>query len=98
MHPQKKNPAEQEEALALALTEFVDAGGNVLAVGRGLPPSLAEAVGFEVDSADTAVIDYHHHVDGDVTLVTTPHVVRAATMVGAPDARPVLFRGLAYVP
>lgn len=79
-----------------AVSQFVDLGGNVLVAGGGAAvAAIAPAFGYELDEPETVVLDFHHHADDDPTLVTSSHIVRAPTMTGLPDDRPVLFRGMA---
>jgi len=87
---------------AEALTEFIDAGGNLLIAGNShlgeVLRELASEVGFEADEEGTAVID-HLHYDakdgGKHTLVVagSENLIKAERITGGVTA-PLLYRGV----
>uniref|UniRef100_A0A3B3YHY2 Dolichyl-diphosphooligosaccharide--protein glycosyltransferase 48 kDa subunit n=1 Tax=Poecilia mexicana TaxID=48701 RepID=A0A3B3YHY2_9TELE len=88
------------------ITSFIDGGGNVLVAASsdiGDPlRELGSECGIEFDEEKTAVID-HHNYDvsdpGEHTLIVADpeNLLKAATIVGKPTGKPVLFKGVSFV-
>uniref|UniRef100_A0A3B5KRV5 Dolichyl-diphosphooligosaccharide--protein glycosyltransferase 48 kDa subunit n=1 Tax=Xiphophorus couchianus TaxID=32473 RepID=A0A3B5KRV5_9TELE len=88
------------------ITSFIDGGGNVLIAASsdiGDPlRELGSECGIEFDEEKTAVID-HHNYDvsdpGEHTLIVADpeNLLKAATIVGKPTSKPVLFKGVGMV-
>ncbi|KAG8201863.1 hypothetical protein JTE90_027343 [Oedothorax gibbosus] len=86
-----------------AITDFIDAGGNVLigassSVGD-LIRELANECGFEIDEEGTYVIDhlnYDIEDDGKHTLIVadSSNLINAPTVVGSKIDAPILFKGV----
>uniref|UniRef100_A0A7E4VUX7 Dolichyl-diphosphooligosaccharide--protein glycosyltransferase 48 kDa subunit n=1 Tax=Panagrellus redivivus TaxID=6233 RepID=A0A7E4VUX7_PANRE len=91
------------------ITNFVDAGGNVLFAGGAklgdAIRELASESGYEFDDDSTSLIDHHNYdatVDsGDHTavLVDPKHLTKASVIIGnkAAITAPILYRGSALV-
>eukprot|EP00042_Codosiga_hollandica_P014876 m.34807 g.34807 ORF g.34807 m.34807 type:complete len:419 (-) comp43715_c0_seq1:44-1300(-) len=79
------------------IIDFVDQGRNVLIVAGdksgNLVRDVSTAVGFEIDSSSTAVIDYVSN-HGSATLVKATNVINAPVIVGKSSGKPILFRGV----
>ncbi|CAL1605336.1 unnamed protein product [Knipowitschia caucasica] len=88
------------------ITSFIDGGGNVLVAASsdiGDPlRELGSECGIEFDEEKTAVID-HHNYDisdpGEHTLIVADpeNLLKAPTIVGKPNNKPVLFKGVGMV-
>ncbi len=89
------------------VTEFIDAGGNVLVAGSSntgdILREIATECGFEADEEGTAVID-HHNFDaakdgGKHTLVVADpaNLIKAPTIVGSKNENPLLYRGTGLI-
>lgn len=89
-----------------AITDFIDAGGNVLigassSVGD-LIRELSNECGFEMDEEGTYVIDhlnYDIEDDGKHTLIVADpsNLIDAPTVVGSKNIAPLLFRGVGII-
>jgi len=89
-----------------AITEFIDAGGNVL-VGASsnvgdLIRELANECGFEIDEEASAVIDHLNfdiEDDGKHSLIVADpkNLIDAPTVVGSKNISPVLFKGVGII-
>lgn len=89
-----------------AITDFIDAGGNVL-VGTSsnvgdLIRELANECGFEIDEEGSAVIDhlnYDIEDDGKHTLIVADpkNLIDAPTVIGSKTVSPILFKGVGII-
>ncbi|XP_055948311.1 dolichyl-diphosphooligosaccharide--protein glycosyltransferase 48 kDa subunit-like [Argiope bruennichi] len=89
-----------------AITEFIDAGGNVL-IGASsnvgdLIRELANECGFEIDEENTFVIDhlnYDIEDEGKHTLIVADpeNLINAPTVIGSKNIAPLLFRGVGII-
>ncbi|GFU77772.1 dolichyl-diphosphooligosaccharide--protein glycosyltransferase 48 kDa subunit [Trichonephila clavipes] len=89
-----------------AITDFIDAGGNVLigassSVGD-LIRELSNECGFEIDEEGAYVIDhlnYDIEDDGKHTLIVADpsNLIDAPTVVGSKNISPLLFRGVGII-
>lgn len=89
-----------------AITDFIDAGGNVL-VGASsnvgdLIRELANECGFEIDEENSAVIDhlnYDIEDDGKHTLIVADpkNLIDAPTIIGSKNIPPILFKGVGII-
>lgn len=86
-----------------AITDFIDAGGNVL-VGASsnvgdLIREVSNECGFEFDEEETSVIDhlnYDIEDDGKHTLIVADpkNLIDAPTVIGSRNIPPILFKGV----
>jgi len=89
-----------------AITDFIDAGGNVL-VGASsnvgdLIRELANECGFEIDEEGSSVIDHLNfdiEDDGKHTLIVADpkNLIDAPTVIGSKNIPPVLFKGVGII-
>ncbi|GBM62824.1 Dolichyl-diphosphooligosaccharide--protein glycosyltransferase subunit [Araneus ventricosus] len=89
-----------------AITDFIDAGGNVL-IGASsnvgdLIRELSNECGFEIDEEGTFVIDhlnYDAEDDGKHTLIVADpeNLINAPTVIGSKNIAPLLFRGVGII-
>lgn len=89
-----------------ALVEFIDDGGNILAVASSsvgdVMRELANECGFEIDEEGSAVIDHLNYDVSDegkhTTIVADPeNLMDAPTIVGDKKIPPILFKGVGIV-
>ncbi|GIY67565.1 dolichyl-diphosphooligosaccharide--protein glycosyltransferase 48 kDa subunit [Caerostris darwini] len=89
-----------------AITDFIDAGGNVL-IGASshvgdLIRELSNECGFEIDEEGTYVIDhlnYDIEDDGKHTLIVADpnNLIDAPTVIGSKNISPLLFKGVGII-
>ncbi|XP_064461319.1 dolichyl-diphosphooligosaccharide--protein glycosyltransferase 48 kDa subunit-like [Ornithodoros turicata] len=89
-----------------ALVEFIDDGGNILAVASSnvgdVMRELANECGFEIDEEGSAVIDHLNYDLSDegkhTKIVADPEsLLDAPTVTGSKNMPPILFKGVGIV-